>query len=102
MDITQIIGLVDGFMTLGILLYFTHQHRKDITELKKESLNAQDKHIADLKTSKDEYAGLLEKTLLALNSNQDFIRDHIVGLEDRLKSHFNDAIKEQRNVNRDK
>ena len=93
MDITQIIGLVDGFMTLGILLYFTHQHRKDITELKKESLQAQDKHIADLKESKDEYASLLEKTLQALNANQDFTRDHIVGLEDRIKQHLDNKLK---------
>lgn len=88
MDFTQIIGLVDGFMTLGILLYFTHQHRKDITELKKESITAQAKHIADLKESKDAYAALLEKSLLAPTATQEFINGALAATEERMKNHF--------------
>lgn len=92
-DFTQILGVVDGFMTLGILVWFTYQHRQDIKELKKENAVAGEKHLADVKRSAEEYASLLEKTLVALNKNQDLMKDHLMGLETNIKKYIDDAFK---------
>ena len=93
MDFTQILSIVDGFMTLGILVWFTYQHRQDIKELKRANTVSSEKHLADIKRNAEEYASLLEKTLVALNKNQDLMKDYISGLETNIKKHIDDTFK---------
>lgn len=83
-DFNEIIGLVDGFLTLAVLIYFIFKQNKREESLMLENAALHEARVQDLKTQESEYVQLLEGTLKALKDNQDFLREYYTGTEHRI------------------
>lgn len=94
-NLPDISNLVDGFISLGILLYLVFYDRKDNKdEREKTSLKdkeqqaelkeARDAHVASLRQHAEDYAGLLEKSLIALRDMAGVQKDHLSDMENRI------------------
>lgn len=95
LQFSNIVDVVDGLLSLAILIYFVIQNKKEVAEMKAEIKEIRKQHTEDLKLHSGEYAGLLEKSLVALRDMSSLTKDQLAGMESRLK----DAIITHRNRN---
>lgn len=94
MDFKEWLDIVDGVGTIGLLVLIAYSYRKDNTNTKDELTKERTSHISDLKGYNQQFASLLEKSLIALQENQRFLEISISALKDQMNNQLA-AIKDK-------
>ncbi len=77
MELKDIIDLIDGIGTLGVLILVAYTLSKEKEKIKLELKESQDKRILELKSHNESSESLLEKVLVALQDNQRFLENEL-------------------------
>ena len=104
----EIVAIADGFVSLGLVIYLLFYDRKEnkaerAATLKKDEAQqaelkaARDAHIATIKQHNEDYAGLLEKSLVALRDMAGVQKDHLTQMENRIINRFASEIEKLKN-----
>ena len=89
----NLFDIVDGFMTLSVLVFFVYQHRKDLKQVEKTLDKAHADHLTDVKRMNEEYKDLLERALVRMEQSNGAVSDRLTELEGSLKMHINHCMK---------
>lgn len=96
MELKEWADIIDGFGTIGVLIFFIYTYKNDNANTKDELEKSRTKHISDIKSSSEQFASLLEKSLIALQDNQRFIEDSVRTWKEEINVHLT-SIKEKLN-----
>lgn len=94
MEFKEILDIVDGVGTLGLLILATYYLRKDNAVTKEELRKEREARIIDLKKHNENAESLLEKTLVALQDNQRFLENSLSSWKQEIKNELS-IIKEK-------
>lgn len=107
-ELPKIFDIIDGLVSLSIVLYLLFYDRKENKAARAEEKEkdkeqaaelkaAREAHIATIKQHNEDYAGLLEKSLVALRDMAGVQKDHLTQMENRIINRFAAEIEKLKN-----